>query len=113
MGDVPFVAWLIMGASALSLSAIAMGLTKSLILRGPRRLLESGLEHLNGGDVEAAARDFSLAHRKAYARGDLGATAAAWRGLAEVRLHRGDVDGSVAAVRAACDAEEQSRRGAR
>jgi hypothetical protein len=109
MVDGGFVAWSVIGASAIALGCAAAGLTRRLVFRGPRRLIESGIQHLTENNTGAAARDFALARHRAIARGDLGATAAAWRGLAEVRAQNGDAGGAAAALAAADDAERQAR----
>lgn len=110
MSEADLLAWLIWGASALVLGRIAIAITFNLATRGPRRLLRAAVASLDQSDLAGAARTFAQARRKAYARGDLVATAAAWRGLAQVRSARGDASGAAAAEAAATDAERQAKK---
>ena len=110
MSEGELVAWSMVGVSAIALGCAAASLARRLVIRGPRRLIESGLQHLTEDNVSAAARDFALARHRAIVRGDLGATAAAWRGLAKVRAQNGDAAGAAAAQAAADDAERQAKR---
>jgi hypothetical protein len=110
MEEGEILAWLLVSVSALALGYAAASVARRLLFRGPRRLLESGLRHLSENDLSAAARDFAKARERAVARGDLPATAAAWRGLAEVRAQDGDELGAAAAQAAADDAARQVAR---
>lgn len=110
MSEADLIAWLIWGVSVLVLGRLAIALLFNLATRGPRRLLRAAVAYLDQSDLTGAARAFSQARRKAYARGDLVATAAAWRGLAQVRSAKGDAVGAAAAEAAACDAERQAKK---
>lgn len=99
------------GASILAIAAghlVADGLRPG---RGACARLRQGLAALSQDDYPTAIRCFRRARARAARRGDLLATAAAWRGIAIIRQARGDALAAQAAHASAADAEAQALGG--
>lgn len=96
------------GASILAIAAgrlVAGGLLPG---QGACARLRQGIAALGNDDYATAIRCFRRARSRAIRRGDLLATAAAWRGIAIIRQARGETEAAGAAYASALDAEAQA-----